>query len=182
MRMYGSGRVRGVLAVALLVVAARAEATVTQVDGTIVPTGQVNPPTDLRLRMQAALDTYELPAGSIDAVKDAAEVPQIFRPRLSSPVAFLDIRETAGFENSFGWYNVGDDVATTAGRTLNLHPVMGCNVQMLDPAVDNRAGDATHHSGNPAYYFRNAEEGSTISVDLSGGFGLRSKTTVISSP
>jgi len=83
MRLLGSGRVRGVFAVAMLVIAARAEATVTQVDGTIVP---------VTTNMQQAIDTFELPAGSINAVKDAAEVPQIFRPRLSSPVVFLDMR------------------------------------------------------------------------------------------
>ena len=86
MRIFGSCRARGVLAIALIALASQAEATVTQVDGTIVPTGQVNPPTDTRLRMQAALDTYEPPNGTIDAVKDAAETPQIFRPRLSSQI------------------------------------------------------------------------------------------------
>src|SRR5436189_3331773 len=90
-----SGSVMTFVLVALL--ATRARATVTQVDGTIVPvTGG----------MQAALDTWEPPAGSLDAVQDAAELPEIFRPRVSSPVVFLDMREGAGFENSFGWYNV----------------------------------------------------------------------------
>jgi Notch 1 len=145
----------------MLALVSRADATVTQVDGTIVPTQQVNPPSDTRIRMQAVLDTYEPPAGSIDAVKDATENPQIFRPRLSSPVVFLDIRETAGFENSFGWYNIGDDVLTAAGRTANLHPVMGCGVQMV-----SGAGDATRHGGNPAFYVQNAEESSTVSVDF----------------
>src|ERR1041384_3121205 len=149
--------VRNLLVASVAVMVSRAEATVTQVDGTIVP---------VTTRMQQAIDTYETPAGSIDAVKDAAETPQIFLPRLSSAVVFLDIREGAGFENSFGWYNVGDDISTATGRALNLHPVMGCGVQMLDPTVDNRAGDATHHSGNPSFYVRTAEEGSTISVDF----------------
>src|ERR1044071_7545647 len=148
--------VRNLLVVAAVMVS-RAEATVTQVDGTIVP---VTP------RMQQAIDTYETPLGSIDAVKDAAEMPQIFLPRLSSPVVFLDMREGASFENSFGWYNVGDDISTATGRALNLHPVMGCGVPMLDPAVDNRAGDATHHSGNPSYYLQNAEEPNSVSVNF----------------
>jgi Notch 1 len=152
MRMLGSRRTGGVLTVAVLALVTRAEATVTQVDGTIVPAN---------LSMQDALDTYEPPAGSLDEVKDAAEVPQIFRPRLSSPVVFLDIRETAGFEDSFGWYNVGDDVSTAAGRNANLHPVMGCGVPMV-----NGAGDAKTHSGNPAFYVRDAEEPDTISVNF----------------
>jgi hypothetical protein len=136
----------------MLLIVARAEATVTQVDGTIVPE---------TMNMQQALDTYELPAGSIQAVKDAAENPQIFRPRLSAPVVFLDMREGAGFENSFGWYNVGDDVLTAAGRTANLHPVMGCGVPMV-----NGPGNTRTHSGNPAFYFQNAEEPDQISVDF----------------
>jgi len=133
-------------------VVSRAHATVMQVDGTIVPATN---------HMQAAIDTYELPIGSIDAVKDAAEQPQIFRPRLTSPVVFLDMREGASFETSFGWYNVGDDVSTAAGRLANLHPVMGCGVPMV-----NGAGDATHHSGNPAFYIQNAEEPNQVSVDF----------------
>ncbi|HEX7841723.1 MAG TPA: DUF4114 domain-containing protein, partial [Kofleriaceae bacterium] len=152
MTALGSRRARGVLAAGIILFVSRAEATVTQVDGTIVPVGP---------NMQAALDTYELPAGSLDAVKDASEGPQIFKPRLSSPVVFLDMREGAAFENSFGWYNVGDDVLTAAGRTANLHPVMGCGVPMV-----NGPGDATHHSGNPAFYVQNAEEPNTVGVDF----------------
>ena len=153
MRLLPSGRAGSVLTyvvVGLLV--GHAQATVTQVDGTIVPVGG---------GMQAALDTWEPPAGSLDAVQDAAELPEIFRPRLSSPVVFLDMREGAGFENSFGWYNVGDDVQTPAGRAANLHPVMGCGVPMVAGP-----GTATQHGGNPAYYLETAEEGSTISVDF----------------
>src|SRR5215467_15065158 len=134
MRILGSSCARGMFAFTLIWLVSRAEATVTQVDGTIVP---------VTTRMQQAIDTYELPAGSIDAVKDASEFPQIFKPQLSSPVKFLDMREGASFEDSFGWYNVGDDVQTAAGRTANLHPVMGCGVPMV-----TGAGDATHHSGN----------------------------------
>ncbi|HEX7097260.1 MAG TPA: hypothetical protein VF183_15345, partial [Acidimicrobiales bacterium] len=116
-------RGRRVFAVGLLILCARANATVTQVDGTILPVTNA---------LQSALDTYETPPGSIVAVRDAAEFPQIFLPRLSSPVVFLDVREGAGFENSFGWYNVGDDVSTAAGRDANLHPVMGCGIPMVN--------------------------------------------------
>ena len=97
MRIFGSRRGRGVFVAAMLIVAARAEATVTQVDGTIVPVGS---------NLQAALNTYEPPNGTLNSIQNAAEMPQIFKPRLSSPVVFLDIREGAGFENSFGWYNI----------------------------------------------------------------------------
>src|SRR4051812_42394052 len=93
----------GLSAILAIMFATQAHATVTQVDGVIVPVTNA---------LQSAIDTYELPAGSINAVKDAAQFPEIFLPRLSSAVVFLDVREGAGFENSFGWYNVGDDVQT----------------------------------------------------------------------
>jgi len=152
MRILGSRRARGALTVALLVIAARAEATVTQVDGTIVPVTN---------RMKGVLDQYEPPAGTLDAVKNASEVPQIFKPRTDKKVVFTDIRETADFENSFGWYNIGDDVSTADGRKANLHPVLGCGVEMV-----TGAGDDTHHGGDPNAYAKNAEEGSVVSVDF----------------
>ena len=152
MRLVGSCRARGVLVFVMLGLVARAEATVTQVDGTIVP---------VTTAMQSALDAYETPAGSLNAVKDAAESPQIFRPRLSSPVVFLDIRDGANFETSFGWYNIGDDVSTAAGRDQNLHPVLGCGVPMA-----TGAGTPRRHSGNPAFYVANADEPNQASVDF----------------
>jgi Notch-like protein len=163
MTALGLRRARGVFTAVMMFFVSRAEATVTQVDGTIVPTVQTDPP-DPRLRMQVVLDTLEPPAGTLDAVKDAAQTPTIFRP--NATVAIQYSRNTAGFINSFGWYNVGDDVSTLAGRTQNLHPVIGCGVQMLDPAVDNRAGDATHHSGNPSFYVRDGGDSGQISVNF----------------
>ena len=149
-----------VISVLAAMIATHASATVTQVDGTIIPTGIVGGG-DNRTRMQAALDTYEPPNGTINSITDAAEFPQVFKPNLTQPVVFLDIRETAGFENSFGYYNVGDDVATVAGRNANLHPIMGCGRPMVAGA-----GNATTHSGNPAFYIQSAEEGSTVGVDF----------------
>src|SRR4051812_11308113 len=143
---------RGVVAAVTVLLAARAEATVTQVDGTIVPANG---------NLQSALDTYETPAGTINAVKDASEFPQIFKPRLSSAVSFKDIREGASFEDSFGWYNVGDDVQTTAGRAANLHPVMGCGVVMVASGAT-----AAQHTGNSAFYVQSAEEPNSITVDF----------------
>src|SRR6476619_41249 len=92
-----SARGLGITALLAIMIAAQAHATVTQVDGQIVPVSN---------RMQQAIDTYETPAGTIDAVKDAAQLPETFLPRLTSSVVFLDVREGAGYENSFGWYNV----------------------------------------------------------------------------
>lgn len=150
MKTLGSSRSRGALAIMLVMVVSRAEATVTQVDGTILPAGT---------GMQAALTQYE-PTNTPNAIRDASEFPQIFRPRTDQPVVFLDIRDDAGFENSFGWYNVGDDVQTAAGRQANLHPVLGCGVPM------NATGNNNTHRGNTAYYVVNANEGGQASVDF----------------
>ena len=109
MRIFGSWRARGVFAIGMIALASQAEATVTQVDGTILPVTSA---------MQTALDARE---SGIDAVKDAAETPQMFRPRLSPPVAFLDIAEGAGFENSFGWYNIGEIGRASCRERVSLN-------------------------------------------------------------
>lgn len=129
-----------------------ATATVTQVDGVIVPASNA---------MQAALDSQ---GESINAIVDAAEVPEVFTPRLSSPVVFLDIAEGAGFENSFGWYNVGDDVSTASGRAQNLHPILGCGIPMVN--APNNPLDLLNHYGNPAHYRQTTEPGQSASVDF----------------
>ena len=120
-------------------------ATVVQVDGTIVPVGSA---------LQAALNAEEGVAPpnptALNAVLDASELPEIFLPSTASPVTFKDIAEGAGFENSFGYYNVGDDPAVAA----NLRPIMGCGV----PA-------ATHTTEVPGYVV-NAEPGTTVTVNF----------------
>jgi hypothetical protein len=131
-----------------------AHATVTQVDGTILP--QSN-------RLQLALDAYGeggAPAATaLDAVVDAAKVPEIFLPNLATPVVFVDIAETAGFENSFGYYNVGDDLSNRA----NLHPIMGCGVSRN--SYPFRPGSMTERTA-AAGYVQNAEPGSTATIDF----------------
>ncbi len=150
MRKMGQ-RARGALLFAVIAVAGQASATITQVDGTILPVSN---------RLQIFLDAQE-GVGVIDAVVDAAEVPQIFKPNLAQPVVFLDVGEGAGFENSFGYYNIGDDVLTPAGRAANLHPILGCGTAMvLGP------GNSTTHSGDPTMYVLNAEPGNSISVNF----------------
>jgi uncharacterized protein (TIGR03382 family) len=146
---------RGALVATFVLVCSQAGATVTQVDGTIIP---------LTTRLQGYLDTSEASmAGDplrLDAVQDAAELPQLFVPRVSSPVAFGDIAEGAGYENTFGWYNIGDDVSTVTGRDTNLHPIFGCGTPM------NATGDAKTHKGNTSYYVVDAEPGAAITVDF----------------
>ena len=122
-----------------------ARATVVQVDGTIVPAGN---------NLQAALNAYEgvapPAATAIDAVLDAAELPEIFLPSTTSVVTFTDIAEGAGFENSFGYYNVGDDPTVGA----NLRPIMGCGVT------------AATHANEVPNYNANAEPATSVTVNF----------------
>jgi len=96
-------------------------AYINQVDGTVLPeTG----------RMQACLDrpgTGEATPGAVDAIADAAVLPEAYRPVLDSAsgryrVTFVDIGEGAGFPNSFGYFWIGEDITDPA----NLHTIFGC--------------------------------------------------------
>ncbi|MBX3273028.1 MAG: exo-alpha-sialidase [Sandaracinaceae bacterium] len=96
-------------------------AYINQVDGTVLPVTN---------RLQACLDrpvTGESAPGAVDAIADAAILPEAFRP-VRDPasgryrVTFIDIGEGAGFRNSFGWFWIGEDVTNPA----NLRTVFGC--------------------------------------------------------
>lgn len=168
MRSRGSIYARRAAVFAFVVAGAQATATVTQVDGTIVPV--INDTNecdgagsdDLQTCFNLLEGVAPPMATAIDAVVDAAQFPEVFVPNLTINVTFRDIAEGAGFENSFGWYNVGDDVLTPAGRAVNLHPILGCGVPMM------ASGNATTHTGNPAFYVVNAESSnaSTASVNF----------------
>jgi Notch-like protein len=131
-----------------------ARATVTQVDGTILPVGTA---------MQAALDGQgeggAPVATALNAITDASTVPEIFLPNLTTPVSFRDVAEGAGFENSFGYYNVGDDLSNRA----NLHAVLGCNRARTDYPIT--AGGVSERAA-AAGYVQNAEPGSVATVDF----------------
>ncbi|MBX3252039.1 MAG: DUF4114 domain-containing protein, partial [Myxococcales bacterium] len=112
-------RVLGALALAVCVQDAPARAYINQIDGTVVPEGA---------RMQMCLDrpmSGDGP-GVLDAIADAAILPETYRPvpnaMGSFDVTFVNIGEGAGFRNSFGWFWVGEDVTNPA----NLHTVFGC--------------------------------------------------------
>ena len=108
-----------VLATVVSLVTGVARATVTQVDGTILPqTGA------LQTFLDAEGEGGAPAATALNAITDASTVPEIFLPNLATVVTFKDIAEGAGFENSFGYYNVGDDLTDRR----NLHPVLGCSV------------------------------------------------------
>ncbi len=181
MRIRGSFYARGALALALITFATRAEATVTQVDGTIVPISDMGlacftatPATCgmINFFKNHGEEPPAVPVG-LDPIGDATESPQIFTPDTAPGhvVIFEDIGEGAGFESSFGWYNVGDDVSTPAGRIQNLHIVTGCGKAMVNTPIN--LADNTKHYGNPAFYIVNAEEeppgtgpGGPLSVDF----------------
>ena len=138
---------------AALIAGGIANATVTQVDGTIIPVGN-----NLRDELTGQGET-------LDATRDAAELPEVFQPNLTRDVVFTDVAEGASFENSFGWYNVGDDITSEEGRRRNLHPILGCGAPMQNHDFDPTHVD--HHHGNPAFYFQNANtDGDQVGVDF----------------
>ena len=96
-------------------------AYINQTDGTVLPVTN---------RLQQCLDrpgTGETTAGAVDAIADAAVLPEAYRPVFDAAsghyrVTFVDIGEGAGFRNSFGWFWGGDDGTNPA----NLRTVFGC--------------------------------------------------------
>jgi Notch 1 len=80
------------------------------------------------------------PKGAIDPIFDGAEEPQVFAiPKDSNnqfkSVEFIDLLEGAGFENTFGWYNVGDDLSNLA----NLHQVLTCTPTNFEPTPSSNS-------------------------------------------
>jgi Notch-like protein len=138
------------LCVLSLFAATDVRATVVQVDGTIVPVATT--PGTCAGDLQVCLNTEEgvspPAATAIYAILDASQTPEIFQPSTATTVVFRDIGEGAGYENSFGYYNVGDDPTIQA----NLHPIMGCN----------------HAHGTEAAngFVLNAEPGTVATVDF----------------
>ncbi len=127
-----------------------ARATVVQVDGTIVPVATA-PGTcngDLQVCLNIEEGVSPPAATAIYAILDASQTPEIFQPSTAGTVRFKDIGEGAGYENSFGYYNVGDDPTIIA----NLHPIMGCG----------------HAHGTEAAngFMLNAEVGTIATVDF----------------
>jgi Notch-like protein len=110
-------RTRNFLAAGLVLaglLAPPAGAVINQVDGTVVPQNYV-------AEMQLCLDRSE-GAGVLDAVFDADLQPEVYLPVQDEIIHFAVQAEGAGYRNSFGWYNVGDDVSNPA----NLHEIFPC--------------------------------------------------------
>ena len=98
------------LVIALLLAPTHGTATVTQINGQVVPIQEPTCPGDCDKCVQTALDRFEAP-GAINAVQDAAVEPQIFLvPRVGNrygTVTFTYLQHGAGYNNTLGWYNVG---------------------------------------------------------------------------
>jgi len=110
-----------------------ARGIVTQIDGQVLP---------LSGRLQDGLDLAvdqggEGVAGAVDAINDAAVYPEVFLiPTLPNgdfrTVEFFDVLEGAGYENTFGWYNVEDP--------STLYGVLTCNGD--DSSTSHEPGDS----------------------------------------
>ena len=117
-------RMRDISAAALVLAglfAPPAGAVINQVDGTVVPQNYV-------AEMQQCLDRSE-GAGVLDAVFDADLQPEVYLPVPAEIIHFAVQAEGAGYRNSFGWYNVGDDVSNPA----NLHEIFPCRSTGMCP-------------------------------------------------
>jgi Notch-like protein len=163
--MTGRRRVAAAVAVAVAVAmgAGTAQAIVTQVDGLVLP--RTN-------RLQAGLDGDvdaggEGQAGALDAVDDAAVVPEVFLiPRNADgtyrTVHFFDVLEGAGYENTFGWYNLEDPstlfgALTCSGDDASVNHEPGDEV-VVDFQAEYEAG---RYLGGFIGFFLVSENGSS---------------------
>lgn len=119
-----------------------ADAVVLQIDGTICPQaiGNIQPGLNKGENGSPYTNTGTPPnaggagpKGPINPVYDAAESPQVFAvPKTNgkfNTISFIDLLEGAGYENTFGWYNVGDDLS----NLNNLYPVLTCTPTNYEP-------------------------------------------------
>jgi hypothetical protein len=135
----------------VLVAGTEAGAIINQVDGTVVPEEG---------RLQQCLDDSEGP-GALSAIYDAGIQPEVYLPPAGVTIHFLDLAEGGGYRNSFGWYNVGDDVSDPD----NLHTIFGCRSygQCDCPCDTHRSedidisGDADYKGGYIGFWLRTPE-------------------------
>ncbi|MBN8610166.1 MAG: DUF4114 domain-containing protein [Deltaproteobacteria bacterium] len=103
---------------AIVATPSASHAYINQADGTVVP---------VTTRLQQCLDLSEGTPMAVDAIADAAILPEAYRPVFDAVsghyrVSFTDIGEGAGYRNTFGWFWVGEDVTNPA----NLRTIFGC--------------------------------------------------------
>ena len=156
-----------------------AGAVILQIDGTVVPqsVGNIAPGLAKGENGSPYTNTATPPMqatspgarGAIDPVSEAGVVPEAFMiPKTNgkfNTVNFVDLLEGAGYEDTFGWYNVGDDVTNLA----NLRPVLTCagtNYEPTPAANSQRAVDfdaeyiAGRYKGGAIGFFLVTPEGS----------------------
>ncbi len=175
MRQRWQGWVAAVGAAATVAMSATpARSIVTQVDGQVLP---------LTNRMQAGLDRAvnqggEGVSGAVDAINDAAVYPEVFLiPKLPSgdyrTVEFFDVLEGAGYENTFGWYNVEDPttlygVLTCDGDDANTNHEPGDSV-----TIDFQAeADAGRYLGGFVGFFLVSENNSSDDCGEASDLGV----------
>ena len=147
----------GCAAAIALTASAASWAIVTQVDGTVVPTFNSGTcPGAVNDCVQTALNVGEGLAATatnnpVEQVESAALSPEVFQvPKDGAAyrtVEFWDLQEGAGYENTFGWYNI-DDPTT-------LHAVLVCGDEPGDTRNVNFETEfqaARYHGGYIGFF------------------------------
>ena len=96
-----------------------AHAQLSQPDGSAIPATN---------NLSNILNSAPLNEG-INVITDASLVPEVFTP--AQELTFSFVAEGGGYENAFGWYNLGDDVTDTNNR----HLIFNCLVEPQLPYV-----------------------------------------------
>ncbi|MCB9527256.1 MAG: SUMF1/EgtB/PvdO family nonheme iron enzyme [Myxococcales bacterium] len=107
------------LAVTAVLLPASVGAQLRQPDGAAIPAGNT-----LRTILNGAPLNENM-----DVIADASLVPEVFTPARRLTLSF--IAEGAGYENAFGYYNLGDDITNPANRFV----LFDCNVEPQRPFV-----------------------------------------------
>jgi MYXO-CTERM domain-containing protein len=122
----------GVLAA--IAFAGDARAVIEQTDGTVVPVSTGTCPGAPNSCIQTALNIGEgfldtATTNPLKAIFDATVTPEVFAiPKVNGNFGLVkvdDLQEGAGYENTFGWYNVSDPGS--------LYPITPCADEPFDP-------------------------------------------------
>ena len=119
----------GVLNLLIIMMASQGSAQLFQTDGAPIPATQ---------NLDRIFNRAPLNEG-IDIINDASLVPEVFTP--SNTLTFSFIEEGGGYENAFGWYNLGDDVTDPNNRFI----IFDCSIEPQIPYVTRQVD----FCGNP---------------------------------
>ena len=101
------------------------------------PDGSIIPATN---NLANILNSVRLNEG-INVIQDASLVPEVFTP--SDVLTFSFVAEGGGYENAFGWYNLGDDVTNPSNRFI----IFDCSVEPQFPYITS----SVTFCGNPQW-------------------------------